>query len=196
MKKFFLLIAVMACCTFCVQAQQKDEDFLRHEIAVSYGAAPSSMWIHLFGDIIDAVAGSYDASSFTGPISAEYFYHTEPAVGLGGIFTFNQRHNDIMKSDTKMGERDRTYFTIMPAIKYDYLRTKNFGMYIKAAAGVTFGNDKETYQGKDDVKESDVFFNFQFSLLGLEAGSRNFRGYLEAGVGEHGMLQAGLRYKF
>ena len=33
-------------------------------------------------------------------------------------------------------------------------------------------------------------------MIGLEAGSQNIRAFLEAGVGEQGILLAGLRYKF
>ena len=38
--------------------------------------------------------------------------------------------------------------------------------------------------------------NWQASLLGIEAGGPQLRGYLEAGVGEQGVAVIGLRYKF
>lgn len=192
------MAVVMTFCslnTFAQQSQNGDE--LRHEVSISYGAAPSSMWIYLFGDIIDAIAGAgYEESTFVGPISAEYFYHPQPALGVGGVFTFNTRHNDMVKNDVKVGERDRSFYTIMPALKYNYLRKKNFGMYLKVAAGVTFGSDKETCDGRPESKDTSSFFNFQLSLLGLEGGSRNLRCFAELGIGEQGILLGGIRYKF
>lgn len=197
MKQILLLAAVKMCSILSIHAQQTDDNFSRHEAAVSYGVCPSSVWVHIFADIIDALTGSeYDDSQFIGPISAEYFYHPKTWVGLGGIFSFNTRHNDRLKNGTKVGERDRTYFTVMPAVKFDYLRTKNFGMYVKIGAGYTFGSDTEKCDGKEDNKDTHGFFNFQLSLLGLEAGSQHLRGFAELGVGEQGMLLAGLRYKF
>lgn len=193
----FVLAAALTFCMLNLHGQQTNDVICRHEVAVSYGVGPSSVWVHFFGDIIDAIAGSdYDDSTFLGPLSAEYFFHPRPSIGVGGVFTFNSRHNDRMNNGTKVGERDRTYFTIMPALKFDYVRTKNFGMYLKLAIGCTFGSDKETCDGKPDSNDHSSFFNFQLSLLGLEAGSRNVRGFAELGVGEQGMLQAGLRYRF
>ena len=47
--------------------------------------------------------------------------------------------------------------------------------------------------GRDD--KTDLLFNFQASLLGVEFGGA-FRGFVELGFGEQGIALAGLRYKF
>jgi hypothetical protein len=39
-------------------------------------------------------------------------------------------------------------------------------------------------------------FNFQASLLGIEAGGQNVRGFVELGMGEQGVALAGIRCKF
>lgn len=39
------------------------------------------------------------------------------------------------------------------------------------------------------------YFMFQLSVLGAEFGGK-FRGFAELGVGDQGILQAGIRYKF
>jgi hypothetical protein len=36
---------------------------------------------------------------------------------------------------------------------------------------------------------------FQLSFIGVEFGSK-FRGFAEAGIGDQGFIQAGIRYKF
>lgn len=43
--------------------------------------------------------------------------------------------------------------------------------------------------------ETKSIFMFQATALGLEFGG-NVRGFVEAGVGEKGLLCAGLRYRF
>lgn len=44
--------------------------------------------------------------------------------------------------------------------------------------------------------ETLVSFMFQATALGAEFGGEQFRGFVEAGFGEKGVLCAGLRYKF
>ena len=46
------------------------------------------------------------------------------------------------------------------------------------------------------IEEDDIFFMWQASLLGVEVGSQNIRGFVEAGAGEQGILLAGIKYKF
>ena len=43
--------------------------------------------------------------------------------------------------------------------------------------------------------ENGSYFMFQLSAIGVEFGSQ-FRGFAEVGVGDQGMLIAGVRYKF
>lgn len=47
------------------------------------------------------------------------------------------------------------------------------------------------------TKDSDskVVFNWQASLIGMEFGGA-FRGFVELGMGEQGIILGGLRYKF
>jgi len=88
--------------------------------------------------------------------------------------------------------------TLMPAVKLDWLRQKNFGMYSKLAIGATLRSEKIDYEtaGHDDYSNTEMHVNWQVSLLGLEVGGRNLRGFLEVGTGEQGIFDIGLRYKF
>ena len=87
---------------------------------------------------------------------------------------------------------------MMPAAKFNWLRMKNFGMYSKLAAGLTFASKKEDYSkgNTPNQSESKVGFNFQVSAIGFEAGSENIRAFAELGVGEQGIILAGVRAKF
>ena len=85
----------------------------------------------------------------------------------------------------------------MPAVKFNFLRKKNFGLYSKAALGVTYRTEFIDYDdGSEDYDEKDLLLNWQLSFIGIEAGSPYLRAFAELGIGEQGVVCAGLRYKF
>ena len=183
----------------CVQAQDENP---RHEIGVSYG-----LGVSLIGDgignavgagIFDALTGyEWTNKKNFGTLGVEYFYHLAdaPRTAIGGIFTYARYGEDVEKGGVKEGERTRSYMTLMPSVKYYYVNGKNFGLYSKVAAGVMMMRAKSESNGKSDTN-SDFRFMCQASLLGLEAGSQNFRCFFELGAGEQGIILAGLKYKF
>ena len=198
MKKLsFLFAALMA-----VMSLQAQDEKPRHEIGVSYGAGVS-----LIGDgignsvgtgLFDALFGyNWTNRKEFGSLGLEYFYHLSdnPRVALGGILTYARYGEDVEKDGVKKGDRKRTYMTLMPSVKYYYVDGKNFGLYSKAAVGVMMLHSKSSMNSQSD---SDSSFRFmgQASLLGVEAGSQNLRGFLEFGIGEQGIALIGLKCKF
>ncbi|MBR1556645.1 MAG: hypothetical protein IJ647_02615, partial [Prevotella sp.] len=110
---------------------------------------------------------------------------------------FGVNTQDAMSGSDKVGESKNSYYTLMPAMKFDYLRKKHFGMYSKIAVGATLR--KEKYDSDNDSRDYDdsaVHVNWQLSFVGIEAGSPAIRAFAELGFGEQGILQAGVRYKF
>lgn len=198
MKKLsFLFAALMA-----VMSLQAQDEKPRHEIGVSYGAGVS-----LIGDgignsvgtgLFDTLFGyNWTNRKEFGSLGLEYFYHLsdDPRVALGGILTYARYGEDVEKDGVKKGDRKRTYMTLMPSVKYYYVDGKNFGLYSKAAVGVMMLHSKSSMNSQSD---SDSSFRFmgQASLLGVEAGSQNLRGFLEFGIGEQGIALIGLKCKF
>ena len=161
-----ILTALAMVALMCAPAKAQDDD-LRHEIAISYGVEPNSFWID-----------------------------------VGGIFTTNISSEDVYSNDKLMIHRNKSFFSLMPAVKFNWLRKDQWGLYSKLAAGVFFGRfaDKDYDEnGKRASKanvESDWGFNWQASVIGIEAGSDNVRGFIELGVGEQGVALAGVRCKF
>ena len=193
----FLFAALMAVVT--LQAQDEKP---RHEIGVSYGVGVSMIGDgigHSIGSgIFDNLFGyEWTNKKEFGTLGLEYFYHLadNPRVALGGILTYARYGEDVEKGGVKQGDRKRTYVSLMPSVKYYYVDGKNFGLYSKAAVGVMLLNAKSTMGGQSESK-SEARFMGQASLLGLEAGSQNFRGFLELGVGEQGIALVGLKCKF
>jgi hypothetical protein len=86
----------------------------------------------------------------------------------------------------------------MPAVKFDWLRRQYFGLYSKLAIGATLRSEKIDYYADDkkDFSENGLHVNWQVSVIGVEAGGTQLRGFLELGTGEQGIALLGVRYKF
>lgn len=178
----------------------------RHDVALSYGFYSNSGIISVFEDILTISTtvghGYFDNEKFIGPISAEYFYRVNNWLGVGGIGAFATQGKDIMSEFSKTtiakeGSARLNYYTLMPALKADWLRRPHFGMYSKVGLGATIFTDSHKYDDATKDSGSAVGFTWQASLLGLEAGSNNLRGFLEFSLlGEQGSIVVGLRHKF
>ena len=198
MKKMIMMVAVAMMTVMSVNAQS--ENYYKHEFAVSYGSIPNSAWMSL-GDamgtaMISLGTCSYDDGKFTGPISAEYFYHINPVIGVGSVFAYTQEKKDILFDKKVVGEATSNFITVLPAVKFNWLRKKNFGLYSKVAAGATFRSRENKYDNDPNISDNHVVFNFQLTGIGIEAGVKNVWAFAEFGMGEQGMALAGLRLKF
>lgn len=192
MKKIILIAVVAMMATMNVNAQ----DELKNEIGVFYGVESASNILSIYSTIFSAAAG--DQSSWWGPIGVEYYYHLSPVVAVGGVGVYA----GCKAIDEKTNQMDlsETYITLMPSMKFNWLRKKHFGMYSALSAGVLFasisGNEAAKRADSEAKDETITSFMFQATALGIEFGGRNIRGFVEAGLGEKGTLCGGLRYKF
>lgn len=205
--KIKCLLAILAVSTMlCVPAQAQEETNeieTQHEISLSYGVLPNSTWIDVLTDVIPAIFGQKtDNNRYFGPLSLEYYYHTSHLIGVGGILILNTNSQDLYSSDVLESYRTRSYYTIMPSVKFNWLRKNKWGMYSKVALGATYiqfhdkDYDQSGHKTGDTETTNDFVFNFQASLLGVEAGGNHVRGFAELGIGEQGILLGGVRYKF
>ena len=191
MKKILVMVAVAMMTAVSVNAQ----DF-KHEVGVFYGFESASNVFSLVTSAISAAAG--DQSSFWGPVGVEYYYNISPVVGLGAVAAYA----GCKAEDDKTHKEDLTesFITVMPSVKFNWLRKKHFGMYSALSAGAMFAsvkcNDNAKAADPNAKDETVTVFMFQATALGAEFGGEQFRGFVEAGVGEKGVLCAGLRYKF
>ena len=181
----------VALLTMSVQAQEQ-----KHEIGVFYGVGSASNLLSFVTSAYSAAAG--DQSSFWGPVGVEYYYHVSPVLGLGAVASYAG-----CKAEDEKTHRDdltESFFTVMPSVKFNWLRKKGFGMYSALSAGVMFCsvscNDDARASDPEAKDETVATFMFQFTALGAEFGGEQLRGFVEAGLGEKGEICAGLRYKF
>lgn len=194
-----VVVALMA--TVGIYAQDGYEDS-KHEIGISYGALSNSTWQSIGESIGTSIVSvgkvRYDDGDIIGAIGLEYFYHVSPVIGVGALATYTKETKDMYVFDEKSGEAKNTFISVLPAVKFNWLRKKYLGMYSKVAAGVTFTSKKEDYTRGDTENRSEnkVNFNWQVSAFGLEAGSPYIRAFIELGVGEQGVALTGIRFKF
>ena len=213
MKRMFtvaaLLLALMAATESHAQVIGKDIK-TNNEFSLTYGTLSNSEWIEAFGEVVTVMfGGETKTKTAFGPMSAEYFRRVSPVVAVGAIGSVSSFREDMMRktvtpgtttgetTSEKIGDYTRSYFTFMPAAKFNWLRKEHFGMYSKVAAGVTFANTnmKDTDPTVATKKDNNVMFNFQASLIGIEAGGQ-LRGFAEFGMGEQGAILLGIRYNF
>ncbi len=199
MKIKIIIILMLLSASTLMKAQTFEP---KHEISLATGGLNNSEVLDLVTSASTAIGtlgyATYDNEKFRAPIELEYFYHVTPLIGVGGVLTYLTSKRDLMYHDEKEGEMKTTYFSVLPAVKFNWLRKQNWGLYSKIALGATFGKDKMewTTAGHDDYDENKLWFNFQASLIGAEIGSTMFRGFVELGMGEQGIVVAGARVRF
>ena len=116
MKKIISIVAVILMTAMSAQAQSNGYD-TKHEVAISYGIDSNSQIIDVFETIGGAMVGArFENESFTGPISAEYFYHVKNWLGVGGILAYGQNKQDVYL----LGEKDGVSYFGYPSFNSEY----------------------------------------------------------------------------
>lgn len=182
MKKILLMVVAAMMATISVNAQETYDN----EIAVAYGGGSNT-------DLVSSIAkGMFTGKQldYWGPVSVEYFRRlANNRLGLGAVFVVGGCKWDD-SNDAKS-----TYYTIMPAVKYNWSVKKNVSWYSKAAIGLTLLSQSMDTKSTTKDDDASTSFNFQASFVGVEVGGA-LRGFAELGWGEQGIILAGLRYKF
>lgn len=181
MRKILFLAAMMVA-SLTANAQN---DELKNEIGVFYGFGSASNIVSSVGQAFNF--SSSDQSGFWGPIGIEFYHHVTPVVAVGAI---GELAGCSWKSDYKS-----TYITVMPSVKFNWMRKDHFGMYSSLSAGIMIANNSYSGSASDVKSDNQTKFMAHATAVGIEFGGA-FRGFAELGFGEKGVLCAGLRYKF
>lgn len=182
MKKILMMVTMMVA---ALTASAQDDD-LKNEIGVYYGFGSASNIVSTIGTAFNW--SSSDKTGFWGPVGIEYYHHVTPVVAIGAMAsvagcTWSKNNND--KS---------TFITVMPSVKFNWLRKEHFGMYSSLSAGVMFEKNSLKANGQEQTNNNTKFMG-HVTAVGAEFGSK-LRGFTELGFGERGVLTVGIRYKF
>ena len=174
----------------------------KNEIGISYGLGISlTDWANLYG-VGDGILKSGsdkrkfgDYSTF-GTIGAEYFHSLSyPKLSIGGLAVISQLVDEVVSKGV-VGERTSNYYSLMPALKYNWIIKDRYTFYSKAAIGIMILNiSNDDYENHSSWSDSYLFPMWQATLAGIEFGNL-FRGFAELGIGEQGIVLAGMKYKF
>lgn len=180
MKKLLMMV-VMAVMSMSVFAQNPAG---KHEISLYAGIGGATETIGIATAI---VGGDIDCS---GSFGVNYFYNINNRWSVGAAVSIESLTIKYKKID---GSKVRSNFiSVLPAVKFHYVNKEHFGLYSKAAAGLTLQLDNaDEFQTEDSVN-----FGFQASLLGVEAGGEHVKAFVEVGYGYEGLALAGVRFTF
>lgn len=170
----------------------------KHEINVGVGMLSSNQLIDaLSGIIITSLPFDIkmDNSRSPGAWYAGYRYSITEKIGIGGVFTFDHNAYDAIRYDINVGKFNNNYYTISVEGDFRYINNPKFKLYSLIGVGGTLLHQK--YKGDQlyaDKENSNIFFNFQITPVGLKYGNR-FGGFLELGFGYKGIVTAGLFFR-
>lgn len=192
----FLCIGLLLICHANVFGQAFHDE-PRHDFKVGIGAFPL-----LFGGI-DGNYGLYDDATWkmvdlldrdcrgdlrtTGCIFGSYSYRLLKWLKLGASVSYLHFWRDYAS-----GDESSTYIFAMPFVEFAWLNRKYFRMYSALGVGVDFVKVKDSGISKND---SYLEAGVQLTYLGMSVGSKLF-GFAELGVGNRGLVSAGIGYRF
>lgn len=209
MKRFFLSIIVcLLAGTTCFAIEERD--LSKTEIAVSYGFFPYSDFKETPNDqVLKDLFNGYEETegTSTGSINFTFNHRFNKTIGFGFDFSYAGEKSQWEEHNLKVADKNVFYLTFMPRLKANWVHNKFFVLYSSVAIGAMWKRTKgETYYDNiedagdffDRVKTrvtDEAIFSFQVSPLGIEVGN-HIGAFAEAGFGQMGIIQAGLRFRW
>ena len=178
-----------------LRAQQYN-DGPRNDFSVSYGYFTIPQFAVVLGGVFGAAFSlGYAAPSeitSTGSVKVEYLHKTNYWLWLGAGVS-GEKDSLVMVSkdsdgnETGKSSSDIITGNVVATAKANWLRRPKLAMYTKISGGIftTFGDD-----------DNKINPSIQISLIGLEGGGENFRGFIELGAGMQGLVNGGFKFLF
>ena len=175
------------------------DDGSRNEVSITYGQATLPQFAYVMGGVLGVAftAGhfTFENSHFIGGVGMEFIHYSNNWFGYGLAGTVDYMTSDAysVASDgtkTPNGKYKFGFASAMPVVKFAWLRRPHVGLYSKLGIGAGLAlNSGESV-------EKSIAWSGQVTPIGVDFGSTSFRGFVEAGVGMHGILCGGVRWLF
>jgi len=134
------------------------------------------------------VGSQFGSAKSTGAIALEYqHYSNNGRFAFGGLLAYEHldcKINDLVTSAS--GTKKIDYICVMPSIKSIWVNQAHMSFYSHVAAGVLIDASKSGSGG----------FAFQVDPFGMDFGGDKFRGFVQLGFGNLGIVQAGIKTCF
>ncbi len=185
------------------------KDFKQNDWQIGYGYLSCIKIVDALGDVemSDVTQANVETQNrkTIGAITAQITHRKHRAVSFGIALSYEQTKEDCIRSfnkevSTKVGELTNRYISATPLLRFNWFDyCGNVLLYSKLAAGITFIGDKYTNMSESsyDVKsQKQHYFAYQVSPIGFMLVGRKFGGFIEAGFGTQGVVQAGVVCSF
>jgi hypothetical protein len=173
----------------------------KNEIRIGYGflTGPEmanslmSLWPAIGIDILKDTIKDYNCSAH-GAATLEYNRFLNPWISVGGSLSVNPISTLITTKHGKELTWSYYVFSVMPKIKFTYMRKQIFSMYsgFEGGCAVIVWRDR---QGSTTVSDNGLSFAFQVTGFGIRVG-KEIGGYMEWGFGYRGVVNFGLSARF
>ena len=195
MKKITALLLALV---LVIPAQAKDKDS-KNEFSITYGQITIPQFAHVFGGVLGAAFTlghfTFDNAHYFGAAGLEYVHYVNGWLGFGvaGVcdyITADAYNVDSEGNKTPNGKFNLGYASLMPVVKFAWLNREHVGLYSKLAVGAGY-----SFASGGEVKDN-ISWAGQITPIGVDFGGQSFRGFVEAGVGMQGIVNAGVRWLF
>lgn len=169
-----------------------------HEVTLGAGVWSTTEIIDIFGDIFSSIltAGIYQSDkTYSGAFHLGYKYNVSERVGVGGTFVYENAYSDALISNEKKGKFRNNYYTVAAEADFKYIQNNKTTIYGLLGAGTTMMSQFYKPIEGERKNHSMVYFNFQFTPLGIKYGSR-YGAFAELGFGYKGILSVGAFGRF
>ncbi len=172
----------------------------RHEITIGYVFLPATEFM-----VMGRTYYNYHSFqlSMCGATQAGYCYRFTKVIGVGLHYIFNPAICKIynrtfdLNNLLQIGKANISAHTIMPSLKINWLNRNIVVMYSQVGMGITFRQQKihNYFPDMYDITpySKHIYFAYQFTLIGIELGNKQYSAYLHLGAGMEGFLAAGFR---
>ncbi|MBO4327957.1 MAG: hypothetical protein J5831_00940 [Bacteroidales bacterium] len=193
------LVALFLCLTVVFSGYAKnDKD--KNEFSINYGQATIPQMGYVMGGILGVAFTlghfTFDNSKLLGAAGVEYVHYVNNWFGFGVAGLVDYMTADAYSVDgdgnkTPNGKYNFGYASVMPVLKFAWFNREHVGLYSKLGfgAGLAFRNG-------DSNPLENLSFSAQVTPIGVDFGGESFRGFVEAGVGMQGIVNAGVRWLF
>ncbi|MBO7467187.1 MAG: hypothetical protein J6T94_05865 [Bacteroidaceae bacterium] len=196
MKKYF---PILLCLCFIVPVRAQEGLMLKNEINVTYGQFTAPQMLYVLGEVFGAAfsLGHFQADNtvFLGALGLEYFRSTNDWFAYGASLLLDYSTSDSYSVDkdgnkTLNGKYNLGWASMMPSVKFKWLRREKITLYSKLSAGpgMIFSNEGSLM---DKLSVS-----FQATPIGLAVGKGSIRGFAEIGFGMQGIVNVGVQKRF
>ncbi|MGL5788196.1 MAG: hypothetical protein ACRCX4_15495 [Bacteroidales bacterium] len=133
------------------------------------------------------------AKRTTGAISLSYSFEVRKWFSLGLEATYIGMYQSYYNTFTheRISSLNQNKIALSPMCRFTYLRRRNIQLYSQLSMGVGLYMER----GKDTQSYNEANYEIHLTYLGMTFG-KNIYGIVEFGVGNRGVINAGIGYRF